>query len=205
MFWDNIASVYDAFETLYNKKVYTRTGQIVAQYICDSDTVLECACGTGAISVHIAPKCKKLIATDMSKKMLKEAEKKCKGYDNVSFKTADIMHLKCKDSSFDTVVAGNVIHLLDDPYGALDEFVRVCKPGGLIIIPTYINVSKKSSKAMQDMLKGIGLEFKSEFDLFSYKAFFEGAGFEEMTFELADGRMPCAITIIKNNKDTERN
>ena len=204
MFWDNIASVYDAFETLYNKEVYLKTGQIVADYICDTDTVLECACGTGAISVHLAPKCKKLIATDMSKRMLIEAEKKCKGYDNVVFKTADIMHIKCRDSSFDAVVAGNVIHLLDDPYAALDEFVRVCKPGGLIIIPTYINVSKKSSKAMQEVLKGIGLEFKSEFDLFSYKAFFEGAGFDEVSFELADGRMPCAIAIITNNKDIER-
>lgn len=204
MFWDNIASVYDVFETLYNKEVYLKTGQIVADYINDTDTVLECACGTGAISVHIAPKCKKLIATDMSKRMLIEAEKKCKGYDNVVFKTADIMHIKCRDSSFDTVVAGNVIHLLDDPYAALDEFVRVCKPGGLIIIPTYINVSKKSSKAMQEVLKGIGLEFKREFDLFSYKAFFEGAGFDEVSFELADGRMPCAIAIITNNKDIER-
>ena len=204
MIWDNIASVYDAFENLCNKKVYNQTGQIVAKYIDKDDTVLECACGTGAISVHIAPECKRLIATDMSKKMLKEAEKKCKGFDNISFKAADIMHLKCKDNSFDKVVAGNVIHLLDDPYGALDEFVRVCRPGGQIIIPTYINVSKKSSKAMQDMLKAIGLEFKSEFDLFTYKAFFEGAGFDDVSYELADGKMPCAIAIITNNKQTER-
>ena len=29
------------------------------------------------------------------------------------------MELKCRDEAFDKVVAGNVIHLLDEPYKAL--------------------------------------------------------------------------------------
>lgn len=35
------------------------------------------------------------------------------------------------------VVAGNVIHLLDDPHAAIKEMMRVCRKGGKVIIPTY--------------------------------------------------------------------
>ena len=57
MFWNKIASLYDLFEIIYNKKVYTGTGKKVAEYINSEDEVLECACGTGAISIYIAEKC----------------------------------------------------------------------------------------------------------------------------------------------------
>ena len=189
MFWDKVAGVYDFFENTYNKDVYFNTGRIVAEYIGEGDTVLECACGTGAITVSVAPKCKRLIATDMSSRMLRECEKK-----------ADITALKCKDSSFDAVIAGNVIHLLDDPYAALREFERVCKSGGKIIIPTYINMSNGNNSRASKLLELLGVDFKREFDLFSYKAFFEGAGYEEIEYDLADGKMPCAIAVITNRK-----
>lgn len=200
MIWDKVASLYDVFENGVNKKVYNSTGEIVAGYIRDTDTVLECACGTGAISVHIAPRCKKLIATDLSVRMLRQAHKKCIDFDNVLYRKADITDLKVRDDSFDVVVAGNVIHLLDDPYAALKEFERVCKRGGRIIIPTYINVSGDKLSGFAKALELIGVDFKWEFDLFSYKAFFEGAGYDDIIYELADGKMPCAIAIIQNNK-----
>ena len=78
MFWDRVAGIYDLFEDLYNGKVYQRTGEIVAEELDPGDEVLECACGTGAISVFLAKKCKKLIATDFSKGMLRRAAKKCR-------------------------------------------------------------------------------------------------------------------------------
>ncbi len=36
-------------------------------------------------------------------------------------------------------------HLLPDPGKALAELWRVVKPGGKIVIPTYINMSKESA------------------------------------------------------------
>ena len=145
MFWDRISPLYDLFEHVYNGKVYSGTGAKVAELIDTSDVVLECACGTGAISQYIAPKCKKLIATDFSTGMLHQASRKCRKYGNVVFKKADITALKCKDARFNKVVAGNVIHLLPEPEKALQELERVVKPGGKIIIPTYINMSRKLS------------------------------------------------------------
>ena len=66
-------------------------------------------------------------------------------FHNVFFKKADITNLKCKDERFDKVVAGNVIHLVPNPEKAMAELNRVVKPGGKIIIPTYINMTTKSA------------------------------------------------------------
>ena len=72
MFWNKVAPLYDAFETLLNKRVYNGTGKAVAEEICSTDTVLECASGTGSITKYIAPVCRRLTATDMSAGMLRQ-------------------------------------------------------------------------------------------------------------------------------------
>lgn len=196
MFWDKISPLYDLFEKVYNGKVYSGTGAKVAEFIEPTDMVLECACGTGAISVSIAPKCRRLIATDFAVGMLRQAEKKCRKFGNVVFRKADITHLKCKDGRFDKVVAGNVIHLLPNPELALHELERVVKPGGRIIIPTYINMSKETGTAAVKFITLLGADFKRQFDLESYKQFFADMGYANVEYHVVDGRMPCAIAVI---------
>lgn len=201
MFWDRISPLYDLFEHVYNGKVYSGTGAKVAELIDTSDVVLECACGTGAISQYIAPKCKKLIATDFSTGMLHQASRKCRKYGNVVFKKADITALKCKDARFNKVVAGNVIHLLPEPEKALQELERVVKPGGKIIIPTYINMSRNTGTIAVKFISLLGADFKRQFDLDSYKKFFSDMGYSDVAYHVVDGRMPCAIAIITKRKN----
>ena len=197
MFWDKVASVYDFFENVYNGKVYKGTGQKVAEEIEKGDEVLECACGTGAISVYIPPKCARLVATDMSKNMLKQTDKKTRDFGNVETRIVDMMHLDYADDSFNKVVAGNVIHLLDDPKAAVAELFRVCKPGGKVIIPTYINIYSGNLSVLARLLGKAGANFKRQFDLESYKEFFRKAGYNDIAFHVVEGRMPCAIAVIK--------
>lgn len=196
MFWDQVSGLYDFFETVYNGKVYRGLGERVAAEIGRNDTVLECACGTGAISRYIAPKCKALTATDFSVGMLRQTRKNCRNYNNIKIKRADMTHLKCRDNRFDVVVAGNVIHLLEDPHAAIKELERVCKPDGKIIIPTYINASAGVNKMAVKLLGFAGANFKRQFDMDSYRTFFEDAGYENVTYDLVSGKMPCAIAII---------
>ncbi len=196
MFRDEISPLYDLFENVYNHKVYAGTGQRVADFIESTDDILECACGTGAISFYIAPKCKSLVATDFSSGMLKQASRKCRAYKNVSFKKADITNIKCRDARFDKVVAGNVIHLLPDPGKALAELWRVVKTGGKIIIPTYINMSKESAGLAVKFVTLLGADFKQQFDLESYKKFFENLRYQGVEYTVVNGRMPCAIAVI---------
>ena len=197
MFWDRVAWVYDFVEKIYNGKVFKALGEKVAKRITATDCVLECACGTGAISKAIAGKCKHLIATDFSGKMLKRAKKKCKKLNNVEFARANILKLEYPDGVFDKVVAGNVIHLLEEPEVALKELERVCRPGGQIIIPTYINHEKKGKPDfMVRAFSKAGAGFKRQFIFQSYREFLEKAGYAHAEYDVVEGKVPCAIAVI---------
>ena len=200
MFWDKVSGVYDLFENIYNKSVYQSTGESVAKYIKNTDRVLECACGTGAISIFIAPVCKELIVSDYSVGMLKQAKKKLKNFDNIDYRRADITDIEAADNSFDVVVAGNVIHLLPDPQRAMNELTRVCKDGGRLVIPTYINGDEGTNKLAVKFLEKLGASFKCQFDAESYEKFFEDMGYENVTYEVVRGRMSCDIAVIDIKK-----
>ena len=43
----------------------------------------------------------------------------------------------------------------------------------------------------------MGLRFKRQFDFESYKQFFADAGFNDVEYHVVEGRMSCAIAIIK--------
>ena len=198
MFWDKVAGVYDIFVNIINKKTHKELKDVVAKEIYESDSVLECACGTGLLTTVIAPRCKNLVATDFSSNMIKHAKKNCKKFSNVTFSQANIMSLSFPDSSFDVVVAANVIHLLDEPVKAIKELDRVCKLGGKIIIPTYMN--KDNSDKTSGFAKTVGkagADFKRQFTLETYKDFFKELGYSNAEFVMCEGRIPCAVAVVK--------
>ena len=198
MFWDKVAGVYDVFVNVINRKTHQRLKEIVSDLIGPEDTVLECACGTGLLSAVIAPKCRRLTATDFSEKMLKKAGKNCAAFDNITFSQADITALSYADGSFDKVVAGNVIHLLDNPLTALVELNRVCKDGGMLIIPTYMNKDDKgNTSSFAGAVGKAGADFKREFTMESYKQFFLDAGYPDVKVTMAEGRIPCAVAVMR--------
>ena len=198
MFWDTVAGVYGVFVNVINRKTHQRLKQIVSDLIGPDDVVLECACGTGLLSAVIAPRCRRLTATDFSEKMLKQAKKNCSAFPNASFARADITALSYPDGSFDQVVAGNVIHLLDNPLTALRELNRVCKDGGLLIIPTYMNKDAKGkTSGFAGAVGKAGADFKRQFTVESYRQFFLDAGYSDVQIQLADGRIPCAVAVMR--------
>ena len=198
MFWDNVAGAYDIFVNVINRKTHQKLKRIVSSLIEPDNTVLECACGTGLLSAVIAPKCRQLTATDYSEKMLNKAKKNCAVFQNITFSKADITALSYPDGSFDKVVAGNVIHLLDNPMTALSELNRVCKDGGMLIIPTYMNKDDKGkTNGFSDAVGKAGADFKREFTMESYRQFFLDAGYPDVKVSLADGRIPCAVAVMR--------
>ena len=198
MFWDNVAGVYDVFVNVINRKTHQKLKRIVSDLIEPDDTILECACGTGLLSAVIAEKCRQLTATDFSEKMLKKAEKNCRAFRNITYDQADITALPCPDSSFDKVVAANVIHLLDNPLAAISELNRVCKDGGMLIIPTYMNKDDKGkTNGFAGAVGKAGADFKRQFTVESYRQFFLDAGYSDVKVSLADGRIPCAVAVMR--------
>ena len=200
MFWDRVAPLYDAFENTVNRASYEGTALAVGQMIGPGDEVLECACGTGAISAAIAPVCARLVATDYSEGMLKQARKKLARFPHVVVEQADITDLHYADDSFDAVVAGNVIHLLPEPGDALKEIKRVVRPGGTIIVPTYVIPKKRAHTMFLRLISRFGVHFQEHFDPASYRAFFERMGCTGVTYRVVRGRIPCVIASFTNDR-----
>lgn len=196
MFWDHAAVVYDLFADIYNRKVHEELKRIVASELSGKEEVLECACGTGMLSTVIASRCSHLTATDFSENMLARTRKKCSGFTNVKVVFADILALDFADEAFDVVIAANVIHLLDDPVKALRELDRVCRPGGKLIIPTYMNREADGASRFSAMLKKAGVNFKQVFHLAAYRQLIQNAGYRNAVFHMIEGRVPCAVAVI---------
>ena len=66
-----------------------------------------------------------------------------------------------------------MIHLLPDPQSVIKELTCVCKDGGKLIIPTYINGDSGTNKLAVKFLEKLGANFKRQFDSESYENFFE--------------------------------
>jgi len=81
---------------------------------------------------------------------------------------------------------------------ALGELNRVCKDGGLLIIPTYMNKdSKGKTSSFAGAVGKAGADFKREFTVDSYRQFFLDAGYSDVQVRLAEGRIPCAVAIMR--------
>jgi phosphatidylethanolamine/phosphatidyl-N-methylethanolamine N-methyltransferase len=113
--------------------------------------VLEVGVGTG-ISLPDYSRQTKLVGIDISEPMLRKAQgrKRELKLDNVeALSVMDVGHLGFPDESFDVVVAQYVITAVPDPDAALDEFARVLKPGGEIILVNHISAEGGMRRAFE--------------------------------------------------------
>lgn len=113
--------------------------------------VLEVGVGTG-ISLPDYKRTTKLVGIDISEPMLRKAlgRKRELKLDNVeALSVMDVGHLGFPDASFDVVVAQYVITAVPDPDAALDEFARVLRPGGEIILVNHISAEGGLRRAFE--------------------------------------------------------
>ncbi len=102
--------------------------------------VLEVGVGTG-LSLPDYGGGTRLVGVDISEPMLEKARERVRkfGLRNVeALHVMDAEKLDFADGAFDVVVAQYVVTAVPNPEAALDEFVRVLKPGGEIILTSRI-------------------------------------------------------------------
>ncbi len=72
------------------------------------------------------------------------------------------------------------------------------KPGGLLILPTYMNRDRRGeTSAFASAVGKAGADFKRQFTAESYRQFFLDAGYPDVTITLAEGRIPCAVAVMR--------
>ncbi|HWM83445.1 MAG TPA: class I SAM-dependent methyltransferase [Pseudolabrys sp.] len=102
--------------------------------------ILEVGVGTG-LSLPDYSREHRLVGIDISAPMLRKAQERvvAQHLTNVeALAVMDAARLALADASFDVIVAQYVITAVPDPEGTLDEFVRVLKPGGEIVLVNHI-------------------------------------------------------------------
>jgi len=102
--------------------------------------ILDVGVGTG-LSLSDYAHTTKLCGVDISEPMLRKAQERVRTLNLTNVETLAVMdakNLAFADSSFDAVVAQYVITAVPDPEGTLDDFIRVLKPGGELILVNHI-------------------------------------------------------------------
>jgi ubiquinone/menaquinone biosynthesis C-methylase UbiE len=114
------------------------------------DTVLDVACGGGIIVCAFAPEVKHATGIDMTPAMLDRARQLAaeSGLTNVSWDQGDVGSLPYADGAFDIVVTRFSMHHFLDPIGVLREMVRVCAPGGRVVV-VDMHASEDPAKAAE--------------------------------------------------------
>ena len=97
--------------------------------------VLDVACGAGYGTNILAEVAAETVGVDIDAGAISRASKKYRR-ENLKFITADCCDMPFEASSFDVVVANEMIEHINDQESFLREVKRVLKPGGLLLVST---------------------------------------------------------------------
>ena len=113
------------------------------------DTALDVACGGGIVVCAFAPHVRRATGIDVTPAMLERARALAaeRGLSNVSWRQGDVSALPYDDASFTIVVTRFAFHHFLDPLAVLREMVRVCAPGGRVVVDTC--ASENPAKAAE--------------------------------------------------------
>ncbi len=93
---------------------------------------LEVGCGTGRISRAVYPRVEKLTVCDLSGGLASSVARTL----SCEFSQEDACELSFLSDNFDIVVSSECIEHTRSPYQAIEEMIRVTRPGGYIVVTT---------------------------------------------------------------------
>ena len=119
--------------------------------------VLEVGVGTG-ISLPLYSPHLRIFGIDISEAMLKKAKQRVaqsrlKNIEGLAVMDAE--KLEFTDNCFDVVMAQYVVTAVPNPEAALDEFARVLRPGGELIILTRVSADDGMRRLIEQSLQPI--------------------------------------------------
>lgn len=121
------------------------------------DVVLDVAAGTGLVARALAPQVQKVVALDATPAMLEQGRRlsQQEGLTNIVFKEGTAEHLPYPDDSFDIVTCRLGIHHFQQPEVQAKEMVRVCRPGGQVVVIDIASAEDEEVAALHNRLERV--------------------------------------------------
>jgi phosphatidylethanolamine/phosphatidyl-N-methylethanolamine N-methyltransferase len=150
-----VAKAYGRWAPIYDLvfgKVFEQGRQsTIAEADRIGGRILDVGVGTG-LSLSDYSASTRLCGVDISEPMLRKAQQRVRALKLHNVETLAVMdakNLAFADGSFDAVVAQYVITAVPDPEATLDDFVRVLKPGGELILVNHIGAEGGLRRAFE--------------------------------------------------------
>jgi ubiquinone/menaquinone biosynthesis C-methylase UbiE len=104
--------------------------------LTQEDDVLDVACGSGIVACAFAPRVRQVTSIDITLAMLEQAQLMARQREltNLTWQQGDIEALPFSDATFSLVLSRYAFHHFLRPEVVLAEMIRVCRPGGRILI-----------------------------------------------------------------------
>lgn len=143
--------------------------------------VADLGAGEGTLSQLLAQNAEKVIAVDLSPKMVEFGQNLAiqNGLDNLEFRVGDIENPPIDPSSLDLAILSQALHHAEHPQAAINAAFSILKPGGRLIV---LDLNQHTFDEAREMYADRWLGF-SESDIASMM---EKAGFERVETIIAD-------------------
>jgi len=156
-------------------KAYARWAPVydlVFGAVFERGRILEVGVGTGISLPHYSKNCR-LCGVDISAPMLRKAQERVAELKLTHVEglwVMDAEHLSFPDESFDVVVAQYVITTVPNPEATLDEFARVLKPGGEIVLVSRVGAEAGLRRSLEHWFQPAArkLGWRTEFSFVRY-------------------------------------
>jgi ubiquinone/menaquinone biosynthesis C-methylase UbiE len=155
------------------------------------DTVLDVACGGGLVARAFAPRVAHATGIDVTPAMLDQARKAAaeNGLTNTSWYQGDVTTLPYADGSFTIVATRFSFHHFLHPLAVLCEMVRVCAPGGrVVVVDSCPSEDKAKSEAFNRLELLRDPSHTRALPLSEMKELFAAAGLAETRVEFTELR-----------------
>ena len=153
--------IYSTFSAIYDRTFGAVFAGRISRVLRDmaipaESRVLEVGVGTG-LSLAAYPLDVDVVGIDLSPEMLQRAESKVEqaGWDHICLEQGDAQNLRFEDESFDYVTSFHVVSVVPDPGAMVREMVRVCRPGGHLVIINHFQSPRRPIAAVVDSLDPI--------------------------------------------------
>ena len=158
---NKIERVYTSYAGFYDRifgKVFHEGRESVIRNldVQPDEHILEVGVGTG-LALPMYPRHCRIVGIDFSEGMLAKAKEKAEAHrlDHVQLHRMDAGAMEFEDDSFDTVVAAYVVTAVPDYRKVVNEMIRVCRPGGRIIMLNHFSNGNKVIAAIEKVLSPI--------------------------------------------------